>query len=104
MKICRKCGVEKPLDEFIKSPGIKMTWAQGKVLPTSISLDRIDHTQGYSSDNLRLICHAVNAFKGQMTDAEMLVMARAIIAKADDSEPSWRGFGYSAPVHTFTEH
>jgi len=63
--------------------GIAMTWAQGKVLPTSISLDRIDPEGGYSADNLRLVCHAVNAFKGRMTDAEMIDMARAIVNKAD---------------------
>ena len=70
--------------------GITMTWAKGTVLPTSLSLDRIDHTQGYSADNLRLVCHAVNAFKGRMTDAEMLVMAKAIVANLEKSnEPTW---------------
>lgn len=84
--------------------GVQMTWAQGKVLGTSITLDRINHEGGYSADNLRLVCHAVNAFRGRMTDAEMIALARLLIAKADadSAEPSWRGFGYSAPIHTFT--
>lgn len=60
--------------------GIRMTWRQGKVLPTSISLDRIDPEGGYSSDNLRLICHAINAFRGRMTDDQMFNMALAIVA------------------------
>lgn len=60
--------------------GLRMTWAQGKLLPTSITLDRIDQTQGYHVHNLRLVCHAVNTFRGSMTDAEMLAMARAIVA------------------------
>lgn len=60
--------------------GIVMTWGKGKVMPTSISLDRIDPNEGYSSENLRLICHAVNAFKGQMTDDEMFNMALSLIA------------------------
>ncbi len=63
--------------------GIRLTWSQGKVLATSISLDRIDPTGGYSSDNLRLVCQAVNAFKGRMSDSEMLDMARAIVAHAE---------------------
>lgn len=63
--------------------GIKLTWAQGSVLPTSISLDRIDPNGGYSADNLRLICHAVNAFKGRMSDAEMFQMAVAIVTRMD---------------------
>lgn len=58
---------------------IPMTWAKGAVLPTSISLDRIDPDGGYSSDNLRLVCHAVNAFRGRMSDDELFVMALAIV-------------------------
>lgn len=59
--------------------GLKMTWAQGKVLPTSISLDRIDPNGGYSAVNLRLVCQSVNAFRGRMTDDEMFHMALAIV-------------------------
>lgn len=74
--------------------GITMTWAQGKVLATSISLDRIDHNGGYSADNLRLVCHAINAFRGRMSDAEMLTMARAIVTNMDakSREPSWHPY------------
>ena len=72
--------------------GLKMTWGQGKVLPTSISIDRIDPEKGYSADNLRLICHAVNAFRGRMSDAQMLEMARAIVAKADATSPTWKPY------------
>lgn len=65
--------------------GIAMTWAGGQKmpLPTSISIDRIDNARGYELDNLRLICHAINAFRGRMSDAEMLDMARALVAQAD---------------------
>lgn len=74
--------------------GIPMTWRKGTVLPTSISLDRIDPTGGYSADNLRLICHAVNAFRGRMSDAQMFEMARRLIghAAALSSEPTWDSF------------
>ena len=63
--------------------GIRMTWNKGRQLPTSISLDRIDSSGGYSKDNLRLLCQCVNAFKCTMTDAQTIDLARAIIAKAD---------------------
>jgi hypothetical protein len=63
--------------------GIPLTWGQGKVKPNSISLDRINPDEGYSASNLRLICHAINAFRGVMSDAEMLVMAKAIVANAE---------------------
>lgn len=82
--------------------GLTMTWMRGKIHLTSISIDRIDSKRGYSADNVRLICHAINRLRGDHTDAEMLEVARAIVAKADEQEPSWKGFGYSAPVHTFT--
>lgn len=59
--------------------GIVMTWGQGKLLPTSISFDRLDHTQGYSINNLRLLCYAINSFRGRMTDAEMLAMAKSLV-------------------------
>ena len=74
--------------------GITMTWAKGVVMPTSLSLDRIDQNKGYSADNIRLLCHAINAFRGRMSDGQMIEMARAVIAKADefDRTPSWMPF------------
>ncbi len=66
--------------------GLTMTWAQGKVLPTSITLDRIIPEKGYTIKNIRLICHAVNSFRGRMSDADMIDMARAIIAHAEKRE------------------
>lgn len=63
--------------------GIEMTWGKGRVLPTSISLDRIDTDGDYTSGNVRLLCHCVNAFRHRMSDAEVIAMARAIVAKAD---------------------
>lgn len=85
--------------------GLKMTWGNGqswKASPHSISMDRIDPDKGYGLGNIRLVCTAINMFRGQMADDKMVEMARAIVAKADDSGPSWRGFGYSAPIETFT--
>lgn len=62
--------------------GIAMTWAQGKLMPTSITLDRINPEVGYEIKNIRLVCHAINSFKGRMGDAEMLKMAMAIVSYA----------------------
>jgi hypothetical protein len=60
--------------------GLRMTWGRGKIEPTSISLDRIDCDLAYEKGNVRLVCHHVNAFRGRMSDAEMLAMAKAIVA------------------------
>lgn len=56
--------------------GIKMTWGSGTGMPqaTSISLDRIDRTKGYSQDNVRLICNCINNFRGTMTDIELFAI------------------------------
>lgn len=62
--------------------GIEMTWARGKTLPTSISVDRVDQTRGYHADNVRLLCTAVNAFRGIMADEQMIEMAQAIVDRA----------------------
>ncbi len=71
---------------------IAMTWGQGRITPTSMSLDRIDPDAPYTVNNVRLVCHAINAFRGRMTDAEMLTMARAIVDNMSKSsrEPSWQ--------------
>ena len=59
--------------------GIRMTWSTGKTEPTSISMDRIDNNQGYIEGNVRLICQAINAFRGKMNDDELLKMAKTLV-------------------------
>lgn len=59
--------------------GIPLTWAKGRVMATSITLDRIDHRRGYVKDNVRLVAHAVNSFRGTMSDDEMFAMAVALV-------------------------
>ncbi len=66
--------------------GIEMTWGQGRTMPNSVSLDRIDHDGGYTNGNVRLVCHNVNAFRGRMSDDEMLAMAKAIVANMERKE------------------
>lgn len=73
-------------NELCALSGIRMTWAQGRLLPTSITLDRIVPGRGYAKGNVRLVCHAVNSFRGQMTDSEMLDMAKAIVTNLDRAE------------------
>lgn len=65
--------------------GIEMTWGQGSTKATSVSVDRIDSKRGYHLDNIRLICTAINAFRGNGTDAEMVLMAMTIVAYAKNS-------------------
>lgn len=67
--------------------GIAMTWSRGKIEPTSMSIDKIEPERGYIEGNVRLVCYAVNMFRGRMTDAEMLDMARAIVANLEPLPP-----------------
>lgn len=66
--------------------GLKMTWGNGKnggrVNAFSVSIDRINHRKDYTKKNVRLVCHAVNSFRGQMTDAAMVEMAKCIVRNA----------------------
>lgn len=66
--------------------GVEMTWGKGKLMPTSISLDRLDGSRGYELDNIRLVCYQVNTFRGRWSDEQMLAMARAIVANMDAKE------------------
>lgn len=74
--------------------GIGMTWANGtgRRSPTSMSLDRIDGNLGYEKSNVRLVCWQVNLFKNEWSDDQMLTMAKAIVARAEQSGPSWKSF------------
>jgi hypothetical protein len=58
--------------------------AAGKsgVRPYSPSIDRINPLKGYTQDNSRWVLTAVNSFKGEMSDAEMLTIARALVDRA----------------------
>ncbi len=62
--------------------GIRMTWGQGRIQPTSLSVDRIDSDKPYELGNVRLVCHAINCFRGRMTDSQMLGMAKKLIRHA----------------------
>jgi hypothetical protein len=74
--------------------GVVMIWAKGNFQPTSMSIDRIDPSGGYSKDNVRLVCYQVNTFRGRWSDDQMIGMARAIITNADSisDEPTWNNF------------
>ena len=42
----------------------------GRAVWNSVSLDRINPEEGYVTNNVRLICFCINAFRGRMTDNE----------------------------------
>lgn len=66
--------------------GVRMTWATGRMSPTSISVDRIDVNNGYVDGNVRLVCVAVNAFRSTMNDQELLKMAKALVMHMESKQ------------------
>lgn len=68
---------------------IRMTWGNGRIESTSLSIDRMDSTNGYVVGNVRLVCHSVNCFRGRMSDDEMHDMAHAIIRHRAPAAPAW---------------
>lgn len=54
----------------------------GKRGSYSPSVDRIDSSLGYSPENCRFVLWAINRFKSDATDAEMLDIARLLVAQA----------------------
>lgn len=63
-----------------------------KANPFKASLDRIDSNKGYSKDNVRFVCWAVNQMKADRTDEEFAYWIKtvymAISSQASDEEGS----------------
>lgn len=51
-------------------------------IPFSPSVDRIDPTKGYTTDNVRWVLFGVNALKGMGSDDDMMMIAEAIVKAA----------------------
>lgn len=52
---------------------------KGKHGPLSPSIDKIDQSKGYTQSNCRFILMAVNSFRGSGSDAQMYVIAEALL-------------------------
>lgn len=61
--------------------GVQLTHVQGQGFRiwTNVTLDRINPDLGYTKDNIRLVCRAVNYMKAAMTDQDMVKWAKAIL-------------------------
>lgn len=64
--------------------GVPMThiYGHGNVM-TNASLDRIDNRIGYTNDNVRLVCFAVNVMRNSMTDDELYEWCRLIVERRE---------------------
>ena len=60
--------------------GIEMTFGQcnGRI-PTNVSIDQINHKNGYTIGNVQLVCMAVNQMKSDMLMEDLYRFCKAII-------------------------
>ena len=71
--------------------------------PFAPSLDRISSSGGYTADNVRLVCIAVNFGMGQWGEELYLTFARAAVRKADMTAASPGGGDVTAWLSTQRE-
>ena len=57
--------------------------------PFAPSLDRIDPRKGYTRDNVRLLCTAVNFARGQWGDDVLVEIAHGIVEKEREDHAAW---------------
>lgn len=50
------------------------------------SIDRINSKLGYLPDNVRLVCKAVNIFRGKLTDTELLWWCKTLVSFMETGE------------------
>lgn len=67
--------------------GLKMTFdhCNGRT-PTNVSIDQINHKNGYTVDNIQLVCMAVNQMKSDMAMEDLYKFCNAIIENKKGKE------------------
>ena len=58
--------------------GIPLKFNRGQMQDDSYSIDRIDSTQGYTIDNIRVISWRANRLKNNATNEELIKLAKNI--------------------------
>ena len=88
----RKLGVEHNLTkEWVAKTwtgrcevtGIAFALRSSTITAFSPSVDRVDNNKGYTQDNCRWVLFGVNAMKNVGSDADLLFIASAIVARSN---------------------
>jgi hypothetical protein len=58
----------------------------GKILPTTASMDRLDHNKGYTIENTRLVAYQVNVARNIWSDDQLLDFCRAVLERNNPFE------------------
>lgn len=52
------------------------------IYPTTISLDKVDPTKGYTKDNVEVVCYLYNISKNKFTTEDVIEMAKGVLEKS----------------------
>jgi hypothetical protein len=89
---CKTVGLEYSLskewatamwDGKCSVTGLPFSRGNGRTHILSPSLDRIDSSKGYTPENCRFVCWGINRFKGEDSDADMILLARAMLERLE---------------------
>lgn len=69
-----RCAISGKIMTFVTGMGM---------VPTNISIDRIDPLKGYEEDNVRLVCRQANTMKMLLSDNELIEWCKSIIETND---------------------
>jgi hypothetical protein len=61
---------------------LTMELANG-VVPTNCSIDRIDSTKGYETNNVQLVCRAANVAKHDLSQRDFVALCAAVLEKSN---------------------
>ena len=67
--------------------GIEMTYSlcEGRI-PTNVSIDQINQNDGYTKDNIQLVCMAVNQIKSDLQMDDVYRFCKAILENKERNE------------------
>lgn len=73
---CARTGILFFIDDRHPSPGAQSAGTPSAWGP---SIDRLDRTQGYTPDNIQLVCWMYNSCKHAADDVDVMIFAQALI-------------------------
>jgi hypothetical protein len=74
-----ECELDREWFESRWTGRCELTGMEFGIEHMAASVDRLDHTKGYTKANCRIVLFCINALRGQMTDQQMREVARRLL-------------------------